>query len=83
MEIASHIPEVQAALDSGKSIEELLEDERLGTCTALYFDPSKMTEVMDCGDYYEFQSNGRHRVLAARELGYDIPVQIVGTRRRK
>lgn len=83
VQIASHIPEVRSALEFGRSLSDLLEDERLGTCASLYFDPAKMTQVMDCGGYYEFQSNGRHRILAARELGYDIPVRVIGSRRRK
>lgn len=83
VEIASHIPEVRSALDSGRSLSDLIEDDRLGMCAALYFDPSRMTQVMDLGGFYEFQSNGRHRILAARELGYDIPVKVIGSRRPK
>lgn len=83
VEIASKIPEVKEALAKGKSLFELENDEELGTCTAIYFDPSNIPQVIQCDGYYEFQSNGRHRIIAARELGYDIPVKIIGTRRRK
>lgn len=83
VEIASKIPKVKEALSKGKSIIELENDEELGTCTAIYFDPSNIPQVIQCDGYYEFQSNGRHRIIAARELGYDIPVKIIGTRKRK
>lgn len=80
---ASLIPEVKAALASGRSLEELEEDPRLGTCAANYFDPDKMPTVEDHGEYYTFSGNGRHRILTARELGYDIPVRVVGVRHRQ
>lgn len=81
MEIASHIPEVKEQLMFGKTIDELLDDPMLSECTSIYFvNPPR---VIDNGDYYEFSSNGRHRILAAREVGYDIPVKIIGRRDRK
>ncbi|MBQ3497964.1 MAG: hypothetical protein IJA87_02420 [Clostridia bacterium] len=83
VEIASHIPEVKEALTSGRSLIELENDERLGPCSSIYFDPSRIPQVIECDGYYEFQGNGRHRILAARELGYDIPVKVIGTRKRK
>lgn len=83
IEAASHIPEVKAALDSGRSLEELKADPVLGTCAGIYFDPENMPRVEKCGGYYAFDSDGRHRIIAARELGYDIPVCVIGVRRRK
>ncbi len=82
-EIASHIPQVKAELEAGRSIDSLIEDPVLGNCANIYFNPANMTEVKMCDGYYEFISNGRHRILAARELGLDIPVKIVESRRRK
>lgn len=82
-EVALHIPKVQSALDSGRSLFDLKNDPVLGSCASLYFDPQNMVQVIKCNGYYEFQSNGRHRVLAARDAGYTIPVRIIGVRRRK
>lgn len=82
-EVASHIPEVKSELDKGRSLFDLENDPVLGPCASIYFDPQNMVQVIKCDGYYEFQSNGRHRVLAARDAGYDIPVKIIGTRRRK
>lgn len=80
---ASHIPAVKEALDSGRSIEELKEDPVLGTCTSMYFDPEKMIKVIKNDGFYEFESDGRHRIIAAREHGFDIPVKIVGILSRR
>ena len=82
-EAASHIPAVQSALDGGASLESLINDPELGTCASIYFDPKNMPRVEKFGDYYTFDTDGRHRIIAARELGYDIPVRIVGERSRK
>lgn len=75
-EIASHIPEVNNAIASGETIDHLVEDPKLGVCTAIYY--VNKPRVVEYDGYYEFDSNGRHRILAARELGYDIPVTVVG-----
>jgi hypothetical protein len=80
-EIASYIPEVQNRLASGAALSELEEDPRLTDCIGIYF--RNMPEVLKCDGYYEFVGNGRHRILAARALGYDIPVKVIGERRRK
>ena len=74
-EIARHIPEVREQLSKGKTIDDLLQDPDLGTCTQIYF--VDKTRVVECDGYYEFDSNGRHRILAARELGYEIPVEVI------
>ncbi|MBR1757985.1 MAG: hypothetical protein IJ744_04550, partial [Lachnospiraceae bacterium] len=75
-EIANHIPEVKEQLASGKTTEELLEDPELGECTSIYF--VNKPKVIEHDGYYEFQDNGRHRILAAREAGQEIPVEVVG-----
>lgn len=82
-EIASHIPEVKSQLDSGKTLSEIRNNPDLGRCVDIYFDPSNIPRVVKNDGYYEFDSNGRHRILAARELGYDIPVRIIGIRTHK
>ena len=81
MDTASHIPEVRDRLNNGESLESLLEDDRLGSCTNAYFNPDnpkaiKVDEMPDGG--YIFSGDGRHRIIAARSLGYDIPVKIAG-----
>ena len=82
-EIASHIPEVKAQLDSGRPLSDIQADPVLGRCADIYFEPSSIPRVVKNNGYYEFDSNGRHRILAARELGYDIPVKVIGIRTRK
>ena len=83
MDTASHIPEVQQRLNNGESLDNLLEDDQLGPCANAYFNPhnSQAIEVdaMANGGYL-FNGNGRHRIIAARSYGYEIPVKIVGQR---
>lgn len=81
VEIASHIPEVENLLQAGLSLEEIREKPSLERCVNIYFEPSNIPRVIQSNGYYEFDSNGRHRILAAREAGYNIPVKIVGIRR--
>lgn len=80
-EIASHIPEVSRRLFDGATLEELEGDERLSKCASIYF--RNKPEVIERDGYYEFTGNGRHRILAARALGYEIPVKVIGARRKK
>lgn len=83
VEIASHIPEVESLLKAGLSLEEIREKPLLERCVNIYFESSNIPRVIQSNGYYEFDSNGRHRILAAREAGYNIPVKIVGIRRWK
>ena len=83
IEAASHIPDVSNQLARGIPLEDLKNDNILGSCARLYFDPSNIPRVEKCDGYYTFDGDGRHRILAARELGYDIPVRIIGERRKK
>lgn len=78
MRIAEHIPDVQKELDSGKTLDEIREDPELRDTVAAYYDADKMVKVEEKPDgSYEFQDDGRHRVAAAQELGYEIPVDVV------
>ena len=77
-EIASYIPEVKEKLAGGATLQELNEDPKLSSCANVYF--INKPKVIENNGYYEFDSNGRHRILAARALGYDIPVEVVGIR---
>ena len=81
MDTASHIPEVQSRLDGGETLQSLLDDDRLGRCAQAYFNPdsSKAIEVDEMpGGGYMFNGDGRHRIIAARNYGYDIPVKVIG-----
>ncbi|WP_044915598.1 hypothetical protein [Butyrivibrio sp. WCE2006] len=80
MEIASRIPEVRDALAQGRELSDLIDDPELGTCASLYFDPRNIPKVDKWDDYYCFNGHGRHRIIAAMELGFDISVRIAGER---
>jgi len=77
-EIAVHIPEVRERMEQGTTLDELSEDPDLSECANIYF--KNKPQVVEHGDYYEFDTNGRHRILAARSLGMDIPVEVIGKR---
>ena len=80
IETASHIPEVRQALSQGRELSEVIEDPVIGECAALYFSPGNIPRVEKNDGYYSFNGDGRHRILAARELGFDIPVRVEGVR---
>ncbi len=80
IETASQIPAVKEALARGQSLDEIKQDPILGTCATLYFDPRNMPRVEKNNGYYSFEGDGRHRIIAARELGFDIPVRVIGVR---
>ncbi|MBQ4575109.1 MAG: DNA/RNA non-specific endonuclease [Clostridia bacterium] len=79
MELASHIPEVKERLEAGENLEDLYNDPDIGACARNYFDPNNIPKVIQYKDTFISQGDNRHRILAAQELGYDIPVRIVGT----
>lgn len=70
-------------LNNGRSLEDLKSDPVLGRCASIYFDSANIPRVERWDGYYTFDGDGRHRILAARELGYDIPVRVIGVRRHK
>ena len=77
MRIAEGIPDVQQVLDSGKSLDEIKQDPDLKDTAHAYFDPENMIKVEQQADgSYSFADDGRHRIAAAQEMGYDIPVQV-------
>ena len=54
------------------------EDPKLSDTVTAYFDPKNMIKVEEQQDgSYAFQDDGRHRIAAAQELGYEIPVDVV------
>lgn len=86
LEIAGKIPDVRSKLAAGYGLRELVKDPELGTCAAIYFGMERpdALSVMDLGDNcYWFQSDGRHRALAARMLNYKIPAVVLGRMARK
>ena len=71
LEIASHIPEVENLLQTGLSLDEIRENLSLEKCVNIYFEPSNIPKVIQSHGYYEIETNGRNRILAAREAGYN------------
>ena len=77
MRVAEKIPDVQQALDSGKSLDEIRQNPDLKDTANAYFDPENMIKVEQQADgSYSFTDDGRHRIVAAQELGYEIPVEV-------
>ena len=79
-EIADRIPAVKAALDAGANLEDLARDPELGPCTEIYFatDRPDALILLEAENFYFFQGNGRHRAIAARLAGQEIPARIIG-----
>ena len=63
---ASHIQDVRQNTESGMSLDELSQNPVLDdTIRSYYNNPVQVAQV---GSYYVFQSDGRHRTLAAQSL---------------
>jgi hypothetical protein len=77
LERASHIQDVAANLNNGRSIEEISQNPALSGAYNSYF--SDPIQVVRVGDFYVFQADGRHRTLAAQTLDAHIPVLVTGT----
>ena len=76
---ASRIPDVKERLNQGEKLEDLVNDKDLGPCARQYFDREKMPRVTQLPNGgYELGPEGRHRVLAARLCGQEIPVLVIG-----
>lgn len=77
IKLAEKIPDVQYALDQGKTLDEIKKDPELRDTAYAYFDPKNMVKVEQQEDgTYSFADDGRHRIAAAQELGYKIPVEV-------
>lgn len=73
---ASHIQDVRQNTESGMSLDELSQNPVLDdTIRSYYNNPVQVAQV---GSYYVFQSDGRHRTLAAQSLDTYIPVLVTG-----
>lgn len=77
-ELASHIPEVQRRLSEGENLESMYGDPEIGSCARLYFSPEEAARVSRYRDTYISEGGNRHRIIAAQNLGHDIPVNVVG-----
>lgn len=80
--MAEKIPEVRDRLEGGDSIESLCEDEELKDCANAYFNENRqppergMLTVRENEDgSYQLCDDGNHRLKAAQDLGYDVPVR--------
>lgn len=75
-ELASHIPEVNRRLrglslgEKEQEIKRLRVDPLLGNCVLLYFTQgvSQMIETIKVDEIWVSQGEGRHRILAARDV---------------
>lgn len=73
----SHIQDVRQNIESGVSLDQLSQNPVLdATIRSYYNNPVQVAQV---GSYYVFQSDGRHRTLAAQSLDADIPVLVTGS----
>lgn len=75
---ARGLPAVQAMLAEGKSPAQIrAEHPNLGNTLDAYYNPNNMIQVnRDANGNMSFLDDGKHRVLAAKELGLKVPVQI-------
>lgn len=77
MTLAGHLPEVQDRLDAGESLVSLMRDPELGPTACQYYSPDNMIRLSEKPNgEYAYTGEGRHRIQAAKELGYDIPALI-------
>lgn len=74
---AAHIEDIQKYMRRGASLEDLSQNPVLNsTIQSYYNNPVRVARV---NGYYVFQSDGRHRTLAAQSLDVYIPVLITGS----
>ena len=75
---ARGLPAVQSMLAEGKSPARIrAEHPNLGNTLDAYYNPNNMIQVnRDANGNMSFLDDGKHRVLAAKELGLKVPVQI-------
>lgn len=74
---ASHIQDVRQNIDAGVSLDEMAQNSTLDdTIRSYYNNPVQVAQV---GSFFVFQSDGRHRILAAQSLDAFIPVLVTGS----
>lgn len=74
---ASHIQDVRQNIDAGVSLDEMTRTSTLDdTIRSYYNNPVQVAQV---GSFFVFQSDGRHRTLAAQSLDAFIPVLVTGS----
>ena len=74
------MPEIQKEFAEGKTYSEILANPELHDTLVAYYSDDKMIQVVqDQNGSYQFQDDGRHRVMAAQELGYSIPVNVINS----
>ena len=78
LEQAKGLPEVQSMLANGKNLEQIrTECPSLKNTLDAYYDPHNMIQVnRDASGNISFLDDGKHRVLAAKELGLNVPIRI-------
>lgn len=84
LELASKIPAVCDALESGRNLEDLLADPELGATAYQYFSDAKVLRVKADGNgYYELAGDGNHRALAARLMNMKLPAKVIAKYREQ
>lgn len=74
---ASHLQDVRQNIDAGISLDEMAQNSTLDdTIRSYYNNPVQVAQV---GSFFVFQSDGRHRTLAAQSLDAYIPVLVTGS----
>ncbi len=69
--------EIYSTYERGLPVEQLAANPDIADAYYSYFmEPVRVSSI---GDYYVFESDGRHRILAAQELDVSIPVLITGS----
>lgn len=74
MRRASHIEDVRQNMEAGANIEDIEDNPELSETIGSYY--REPVQVASLGSFYVFQSDGRHRILAAQTLDTYIPVLI-------
>lgn len=80
--ISSQIPEVRSLYENGNSLQAIREMRPgLSDCIGIYFEGAPSVSALE--NYYVFNSNGRHRILAAYAADEIIPVRVSGSIHRR
>ena len=76
MDLASKLPTVHDRLERGESLEDLLKDPDVGATANQYYNPEHMIKLAENAERMpEYTGDGRHRIAAAKELGYRFPAR--------